>query len=282
MRTDEYTSGALMDAYFGRPVRYKMPLPWTWGGTINHRREGMVAALWQARGGAVKVALEQLLGFLRHERETGHCGTELLTPSHAAHHYRAMACALRIAWDRTRRARHLPLWDVLLGEVLDWWDREGRLCVELLVTHGPLAGRIVGWGARFSKGGNSDERNVTWALIRGWRHRKSEGYFKRAITRPDTFPCLVVRQLVADGAFDRFLDSSVSGLVVAFPLAITRHENGHVCQVEGQSPKDPDRVVVRYSDGLVWARGGKAPSKGEEPGDLGGVAGEVRLQGATK
>lgn len=271
-QTNDLTGRAVMDAMYGNPIEYRMPVPFNWPKTTNnHKREGRAAGMMQdpCEGEALDLFLE----WLRDERETGHMGPELLSDSHYPHHARPMASAHRWAWDRRTKGRK---WAELYDETRAWWARDVWLCDLYLVPSGPLAGQIVGWGARFA-GGRKDERNIIQALINGRDDGKGEGYYRRAATRPDTFPCLVVRELVRDGAFQGIEPVQPR---VAYTLTVTQHADGHACDVVGQSPKDPSRVVVRYSDGLVWWQGGKAPSEGEEPA-IGGEVGRVEMEKAT-
>jgi hypothetical protein len=244
-QTNDYLADACMDAYFGRPPRWKAPVPWTLGGSENHKIEGSVLGLIQNPGSPV--ALRELIRRLEQQTVSGHQGKELATPSHAPHWYRAMSMAL---WFATKH----PELGGLLETVRSWWAADSWIREQYRVPRGPLAGQVIGWGGRFNGGGRNEVRDVIDTLIRdsagdkGAGVRKSGKYFENAKVFRDTFPVVVVRDLAAQGSF-RGVEPEKPAF--GYDLTIDRRSDSLSCICSNPAGGDPREVHVDYESGKV-------------------------------
>lgn len=255
--------------YIGLSYTWTAPVPWVLRdprtgrlrkGTDNHRAEGKLVGHMQRND---PLSRSELLDYLDLQRTPayGHQGGEFNTNSHFPHWCRFGAMGLWLARQNRDAA--------LVASFLEWWSRALWLMRETYVPVGPKRGSVIGWGARYRAGGDSDEQDATLALIDGRPTGKGDGYFQRALNerRRDTFPVVVVRELVRDGVFLGLLPTKP---VSQYRVTITRHDNGHMCQCDNPKGKDPKTVWVRYNDGVV----GTGPVNGM---DLGAVMRESKL-----
>lgn len=263
MSTDRLLSAAGMALWRGDTPGWLPPVPWgppkvKKVGSYNHRREAVGVALYAylPPHPMARPALDQALRQLADERQAGHCTlgrtTELLTDSHATHCRRGNAVLLmgaRQGMERARDAEEHRLYREAEHAVLAWWGAETYLCELHRVPRGPRQGQVVAVGARFDVGQRL-ERDECHSLLTGRGPRQGKRFYANAATHPDTWPCLLVRDLVAAGAF--------AGMAIAPPptmprtLTVERYEDGHVSRVDRPCQAgDPVVVAVRYSDGLA-------------------------------
>lgn len=196
-------------------------------------------------------AVEQAAARLKWQRDKGHCckgrKSETLSDSHAAIQYRAQAVGL---WAALKVGS-----SELIELYRQWWAREIYLCNLLLVPRGPLQGSVAGLGGRYQDGWD-ETRDVCQALIARRPTGKSGNYFQRAAMRQDTFPSLVVRNLVDGGAFNGIKPEEPT---LPFKYEVTYFNDGHYCSApEGWSsqPGDPSHCLVKYGSGEILVHSG--------------------------
>lgn len=265
---NDYTSSASIDYFFNREPRWRAPVPLTEKVkrhmSPNHEFEALVAGVTQNPTGMLAVpALDGLVSFFRRQRREGLQLSEPLTDSHAPHWCRSAAIAHHFAWKNRERLS-------LIDYTLEWWGGWLWLCEQLVVPCGPLRGHVVTTGARF-KDGDNDERNVILALLDGAKVKKGPDYWTRAEGSPDTFPCLVVRDLVRRGAF-----ASLRAMkpTLSVDLRVERRRDGHVVVARGLKPGEPPSLAVRYGDGVTF-------TTGDTLNDLGPIEKEASIERAS-
>lgn len=233
--------------FFGRKVEYRIPADPGSVHPISPNQYDELVAAGMAAGAPGYV--EYCIARLEWQASRGHCckarKSEFLSDSHAPIEYRAQSIGLWAA----RRSDH-PRAGELVRRYLQWWAREVYSCNQLLVPSGPHAGSIVGLGGRYQDGWD-ETRDVCQALITGRDHGKPGAFFDRSASRQDTFPALVVRHLVANGAFDGLEPEEP---FLPFPYRVRQCLEGHECSAPAgwsNQPGDPDSVAVRYRDGRI-------------------------------
>ena len=230
-----------MNAYFNREFKWLVPMPWNIGGSENHKIEGTVVGLIQNPNSSL--AIKQLVSRLKFQDKSGHQGKEFATPTHAPHWYRAMSIAM---WIGDKINNH----DVIEA-VKSWWSHDAWVRDEYRISTGPLKGDIIGWGARFGHTqGQSQVRNVIDRLInlQPVNNITGSNFFEKAKIFRDTFPALVVKELVERKLFDGIQPVKPS---ILYQLEIDKKDDSLICRCDNPAPGDPRLVNVNYATGFI-------------------------------
>lgn len=265
-QTNRWLGDLTMALHQDRPAANLPPVPWTLGGSQNHRGEGASVSFKAHDRGPLGVkALKQALERMRAQAtvyghgQVGAGDTELLTDSHNPIWVRFMASLHLTAWERRDRSSgNAELYRLTLA----WWGEETWLCERLLVPRGPNAGQVWGVGARFAFGRN-EVRDITHALLTGRQlPRVGAKLWQNALRFQDTFGLILVREMVQRGATEGMQQRAPW---LPFEYTITRYEGGHTSETSDDfQHDDPHRLTIRYEDGATFTNG-----DGGEVADLG-------------
>jgi hypothetical protein len=246
---NDYTSSASMDAFLGHPFRWKAPVPFNvHPRSENQLVEGTLAGLMQ--NSISIVARKAFIDLLDRYRTTGHQGKEFATPSHSPHWYRPMSVALW--WGIEHQITQADV----LNSVIRWWCYDAWVRDQYRVPHGPLAGQIIGWGARDNGfKGHNDIRDIIDALLisngsRNSLNKKQFHILSNAEHNADTFGAFVIQILLTKHS-DILSQIKPEKPVIAYDLDIVRTSDALTCTCHDPDPKDSHIVNVDYSAGKV-------------------------------
>ncbi len=263
-QTNRWTGDWLIHLHgYGSAPPRPVPVPWNLDddpeqdGTPNQIDSGIAVGLRANRPMAPlsQAAREQAIKRLEWQQDHGHCchaaATETLSDGHSPIELLAQSSGMMTASEIQsgigkpgEPERRRLLLDLYLG----WWARELYLEDLHYVPTGPLAGCVVANCGRF-KAGNSDTRNVCYRLIRTGRSGKPAKYFEAAKRYQDNLASVIVRDLVAAGAFKGLKTVEP---VLPFELTVEHFHNGHISRTDRPLQHgDPTCVWVTYDDGQI-------------------------------
>lgn len=242
---NDFTASASMDAFLSRPFRWKAPVPFdVHPRSENQLIEGRLAGLMQNPTSII--ARDVFIGGLDDQYDHGHQSKEFATSSHAPHWYRSMAVAL---WWALEHGDHV---DGLLSAVLRWWSCDAWVREQYLVPHGPLAGKVIGWGARNGAfNGQNDLRDIVDALLaRRPLDGKQKHTLSNASKNADTFGAHVIQSLIAKHSSTLNTIKPIEPKI-AYDLTIVRTSDALTCTCKNPDKKDPHILNVDYQSGKV-------------------------------
>lgn len=247
---NDYTASASMDAFYSRPFRWHAPVPFdVHPRSENQLVEGSLAGLMQNPGS--EIAHKALLDLLDGYHRKGHQGKEFGTPSHSPHWYRPQSVALWWAIE------HQDTHPDVLDSVIRWWSYDQWVRDQYRIPDGPLAGQVIGWGARDNGfKGHNEVRDIVDALMLSATDKKVKLSSKQNHTlsnaerNADTFSCFVMKVLLAKHS-DILATIKPEKPVIAFDLDINRTDEALTCTCKNPDAKDPRVVNVDYRTGKV-------------------------------
>lgn len=267
---NKLANAQIMAIYRGRPVTWKPPCPAANMHPITPNQYDQVTALNVALhppGDPLHdTAVQERMDYLTYQRTHGHQTkggtTELLTDSHDPQWAMGSSFGLWTATEQNISA--------LIDAELAWWANDIYLGDLVRVPSGPLTGSRVTVGSRFSLGYNTT-RDVRQQLVKGEKLTVGPKFFANAEHFPDTFACLIVRDLVHAAVF-----ASLKPIqpLTSCNFTVEYHDAGHITRVPPNSLEqgDPTAVWVTYATGAIGDDRHK-----DAPPDMGLVSRRVTL-----